>query len=88
MKRNIYIIIFILLTITAFSQNRIQHNGQDLFLNGINLAWMSFANDLTAFDEDLFAYTLDEISVNGHNGPGPQSPQSCKRKNGGAFHFD
>ncbi len=53
--------------ITAFSQNRIQHNGQDLFLNGINLAWMDFANDLTAFDEDLFAYVLDTVSAVGGN---------------------
>jgi hypothetical protein len=66
-KRYIYIIILILWTITAFSQNRIQHNGQDLFLNGINLSWMSFANDLTAFNEDLFEYALDEISAAGGN---------------------
>ena len=63
MKRYIYITIFILWTIAAISQNRIQNNGQDLFLNGINLAWMDFANDLTVFNEDLFAYVLDEIST-------------------------
>jgi hypothetical protein len=38
-----------------------------LFLNGINLAWMDFANDLTAFNENLFADVLDEVSAAGSN---------------------
>ncbi len=67
MKKYLFILIFILWAMTAFSQNRIQHNSQELFLNGINLAWMDFANDLTAFNEDLFATALDNISSAGGN---------------------
>ncbi|MBK8023930.1 MAG: discoidin domain-containing protein [Chloroflexi bacterium] len=39
----------------------INHRGQDLFLNGMNLAWISFARDLSDFDEVRFVAALDEL---------------------------
>jgi len=46
---------------------RITHNNQDLFLSGINLAWISFGRDLTNFSENDFISALDEISAAGAN---------------------
>lgn len=48
-KTQIFIVVGFLLSISQliFAQgNRIQYNNQDLFLSGVNLAWMSFANDI------------------------------------------
>ena len=39
----------------------VQHDGQALFLNGINLAWINFAHDLGNFDEQRFVAALDAI---------------------------
>ena len=44
------------------ASNRINHNGQDLFLSGINLAWINFGRDLRNFDEPRFVAALDEIA--------------------------
>lgn len=49
------------------AQNRITHNNKDIFLNGINLAWIKFARDLTNFDKSEFTRALDEISAAGGN---------------------
>ena len=43
----------------------INHQGQDLFLNGINLAWIHFAQDTKNFDEVRFVAALDEIGYRG-----------------------
>jgi hypothetical protein len=47
--------------------NRIEVNGQEAFLSGMNLAWGNFASDLTAFQEPTFQKALDEISSAGGN---------------------
>jgi hypothetical protein len=52
-------------------QNRIQFNGQDLFLSGANLAWQNFANDIGPNtgtpDTNHFAGVFDQIHTNGGN---------------------
>lgn len=67
MKKLIFTILFVFCVAISFGQNRIRHNGQDLFLNGMNLAWIDFANDLTAFDEAAFTTAVSEISAEGGN---------------------
>lgn len=67
MKKILVITIVSCFSIASFAQNRIQHNGQDIFLSGMNLAWINFANDLTDFDETAFTNALDEISAAGGN---------------------
>ncbi|MBN1117735.1 MAG: Ig-like domain-containing protein [Bacteroidales bacterium] len=47
MNRIFITVLFLGLAISANSQkNRITYNNQDLFLNGANLAWIDFANDI------------------------------------------
>jgi hypothetical protein len=47
MKRACTSICLLCIVLSAFSQNnRIEYNGQQLFLNGSNLAWVNFANDI------------------------------------------
>lgn len=41
----------------------IPYNDQQLFLNGINLAWMDFARDLNNFNEVRFVAALDELAA-------------------------
>jgi hypothetical protein len=43
------------------------HNGQRIFLSGMNLAWMDFGNDLTEFNEALFTKRIDDLSATGGN---------------------
>ena len=47
--------------------NRININGQEVFLSGMNLAWMNFAADLDSFDVEQFTLALDQISKGGGN---------------------
>jgi hypothetical protein len=65
----IYMLALVLFCCTAniTAQNRINHNGQEIFLSGINLAWIDFAKDLTWFDEPEFTRALDEVSAAGGN---------------------
>jgi hypothetical protein len=42
-------------------------SGQEIFLSGMNLAWINFAQDLTDFNETEFIRALDEISAAGGN---------------------
>jgi hypothetical protein len=59
--------IFVMAVVPAMAQdappNRLNYNGQDLFLSGINLAWINFARDLRTFDEPRFVAALDEIQT-------------------------
>lgn len=63
------------LTVLLFSQivfsqsNRIGYNNQELFLNGTNLAWVSFAQDIGAGKTDLnsFADIFLKVHDNGGN---------------------
>jgi hypothetical protein len=65
----IYILVIVLFCCAGnlTSQNRIKHNGQEIFLSGINLAWIDFAKDLTSLDEQELARALDEVSAAGGN---------------------
>ncbi|MFC2137694.1 discoidin domain-containing protein [Bacteroidota bacterium] len=83
------LVIGLLITITSLlssqdidtTLNRVEINGKKVFLSGMNLAWISFANDLTSFNATEFTRALDEISeyhgnalrwwlhVNGTNSP-------------------
>lgn len=47
--------------------NVLEHRGQQLFLSGMNLAWIDFGRDLTHFDEARFVTALDELSKAGAN---------------------
>ncbi len=66
MKRLVITVAFLLMAAYGSSQNdRIEFNGQQLFLNGANLAWVNFARDIgpdeTDFDQfgKLFKETHD-----------------------------
>jgi hypothetical protein len=43
------------------------HNGQRLFMSGMNLAWMDFANDLGNFNESLFTQRVESLAAAGGN---------------------
>lgn len=47
--------------------NYINHRGQDIFLSGINVAWMSYGNDLTGFDKDKWEQICEEVVDAGGN---------------------
>ena len=51
--------------------NRISFNGQELFLNGTNLAWKSFANDIgpTSWSPELnhFKEVFTKLQASGAN---------------------
>src|SRR6266567_8955837 len=61
----------LLVALDLQAQNRIQFNGQDLFLNGANLAWRSFADDIgpnpSTPDTNHFASVFSQIRANGGN---------------------
>jgi hypothetical protein len=52
---------------SLMAQNRITHNDKEIFLSGMNLAWIKFARDLTNFNKSEFTKALDEISAAGGN---------------------
>jgi hypothetical protein len=66
-SRDILLLIFLSISIGSFPQNRINHNGQDIFLNGMNLAWISFSADLVSLNTTEFTKALDQISNGGGN---------------------
>jgi hypothetical protein len=54
MKRFFTTVCFTFIMLWSMSQNnRIEYNGQQLFLNGSNLAWVNFANDIGAGTTDF-----------------------------------
>jgi hypothetical protein len=71
--KNCFPLIFTLSLVVAansFAQgNRIRYNNQDLFLSGVNLAWMSFANDVgpAITNYDAFADFFLAIHDSGGN---------------------
>jgi len=67
--RKIFLLVLgtILLTLPIKAQNRISYNSQNIFLSGMNLAWIDFANDLTNFNEGTFELAMSQISVAGGN---------------------
>ncbi len=74
MKKNILLVIIISLLFfnatgkkVSAQPDRISHGNQELFLSGINLAWINFANDLGNFNEAEFTRAMDEVSEAGGN---------------------
>ncbi|MBI5959777.1 MAG: discoidin domain-containing protein, partial [Chloroflexi bacterium] len=75
MKRSIYLFLTAALVLSLFTgaasslaQNGtgaafVNHQGQDLFLSGINLAWINFSRDLSDFNEAEFTKALDEVAA-------------------------
>ena len=61
----------VFITLSAFAQdittNFINHKGQDLFLSGINVAWINYGNDLTGFDKQKWTTMCEEVSEAGGN---------------------
>jgi hypothetical protein len=58
-----------LLTLSAFAQpKRIAYNNQQLFLNGSNLAWVSFASDLGPGSTDFNQFADILLQVHNHGG--------------------
>lgn len=45
----------------------INHRGQEIFVSGMNLAWIDFANDLRNLDTGRFTTAMDELSEAGGN---------------------
>ena len=61
----------VFMTLSTFAQdistNFINHKGQDLFLSGINVAWINYGNDLTGFDKQKWTTMCEEVSEAGGN---------------------
>lgn len=73
-KRILLSCLSVLLTLTTFSQEKadtmhkyINHRGQDLFLSGINVAWMSYGNDLVGFKSDTWEQICEDVVSAGGN---------------------
>lgn len=50
------------------SSNRITYNGQQIYLNGVNVAWINFARDFgNGFDETRFRQMLNAVNSAGGN---------------------
>jgi hypothetical protein len=63
-----FIIIFISCAPKKFSkEGRLIINGQEVFLSGMNLAWIHFGRDLVDFDETQFIKALDDVARAGGN---------------------
>ena len=65
------LVVSVFFTLSSYAQNEthnfINHRGQDLFLSGINVAWMSYGNDLTAFDSKKWEAICDDVVEAGGN---------------------
>lgn len=55
---------------TNFGNNRISIRGgaNQIFVNGINLAWNNFSQDIVEFDEEYFTSVFEKLSAYGANG--------------------
>jgi len=51
----------------SFSNGRFVINGQEVFMSGMNLAWIHFGRDITEFNEAKFVQALEEIAAKGGN---------------------
>ncbi len=51
-----------------YSENgRLIHRGQEIFVSGINLAWVNFGNDMANLDAKKFTQALDDVANAGGN---------------------
>ena len=46
----------------VFRNGRLIINGREVFLSGMNLAWLHFGKDLVEFDEPMFIKALDDVA--------------------------
>jgi hypothetical protein len=67
-RRSSVWLVLLLFAPTAFSQNRIHYNNQNLFLSGSNLAWVSFANDVGTGNPDTIAFINAFNAINSSGG--------------------
>ena len=68
MRKTISIVaLSVFFTLTLSAQNFINHRGQDIFVSGINVAWMKYGNDLTMFDEEEWTSICDNVRNAGGN---------------------
>lgn len=58
---------FTLSAASGSSPALITHQGKPLFMSGMNLAWLNFANDMDNFNEAKFRMALDQVSQAGGN---------------------
>jgi hypothetical protein len=85
MKKYIYILLWLVaFTVVILPQSRIEYNNRELFLNGSNVAWVSFAGDLGpgSVNTSRFNQIFSELHTNGGNSmrlwlntDGTQTPQ-------------
>ncbi|AFN74927.1 Mannan endo-1,4-beta-mannosidase [Melioribacter roseus P3M-2] len=68
-KLSVILMLFALYNLAYSQQNRIRYNNQNLFLNGANLAWLNFANDIGPGETDFetFGNVLLKLHDNGGN---------------------
>ncbi len=61
---------YLILSVQLYSQvnNRIQYNNQSLFLNGVNMAWMSFANDIGPSPKNYEAFEEFFLTIHDSGG--------------------
>lgn len=67
---SLILLLITLSTITQAQSNRIRFNNQDLFLNGINSAWINFANDIgpdSKLNIEGFCKTFADVKASGGN---------------------
>ena len=68
MKRLVTILLLLVSGLFIKAQNnRIPIGDQEIFISGMNLAWVNFAQDLTQFNESSFTQALDDIAQVGGN---------------------
>lgn len=74
MAKSLRILRFVTISLLAlsanrlFSQGNIRYNSQQLFLNGANLAWMSFGNDVGPGPRDFTAFGDILLQMHNHGG--------------------
>jgi hypothetical protein len=61
-------LIVLLSSQTLWSQSSVKYNNQQLFLNGANLAWLSFANDIGPGTRDFTAFGDILLQMHNHGG--------------------
>lgn len=59
--------LIVALTSSAVAQGGLPFQDMDFFANGMNLAWISFAQDLDRFYEPRFTRALDQVAAAGGN---------------------
>ncbi|HLP15736.1 MAG TPA: Ig-like domain-containing protein [Bacteroidota bacterium] len=67
--RPVSLLVFLLGTLSAAAQpNRISYNNQNLFLNGVNLAWINFGSDIGPGQTDFAQFADVMLQLHDHGG--------------------